>query len=276
MKILVLGANGMAGHIVSKYLNLKNYAVTTFARNNAEINYDVCDIRNIEIFFKNNANTYDFIINCIGLLVKASNDNPAEAALINSWFPHMIERSIKSSNTKLIHLSTDCVFDGNKGFYVENDLHTEKNFYGKSKSLGEINNDKDITFRMSIIGPELKSNGTGLFNWFYNTNDVVNGWSNALWNGITTLQLAKCIELYINDPKINGIYHVVNNDNFISKYDLLVKINEIFDLKKSINQIQGPKRINKILKDTRNEFDFKITSYNEQISDMRDFMQKYN
>jgi dTDP-4-dehydrorhamnose reductase len=124
---------------------------------------------------------------------------------------------------------------------------------------------------MSIIGPEIKSSGTGLFHWFYNTNDVINGWDNAFWNGITTLQLAKCVDLYMNNPKISGIYHVVNNDNKISKYDLLVKINEIYSLNKIIERTQGPKPVNKILLDTRKEFDFGIPDYNTMIRDMHMF-----
>jgi dTDP-4-dehydrorhamnose reductase len=160
------------------------------------------------------------------------------------------------------------VFDGKKGNYIETDDHTEINSYGRSKSLGEINNSKDITFRMSIIGPEIKNNGTGLLNWFLTTKDAVNGWDNAFWNGITTLQLAKCIDLYIKDPKISGIYHVVNNDNKISKYDLLVKINDIYKLNKFVNKGQGPKPINKILIDTKKMFDFKIPDYDTMIRDM--------
>jgi dTDP-4-dehydrorhamnose reductase len=111
------------------------------------------------------------------------------------------------------------VFDGKKGEYLEEDIHTEMNAYGSSKSNGEINNSKDITFRMSIIGTEIKSNGTGLLNWVLtNPNKELQGWDNAWWNGITTLQLAKSINLYINDPKISGVYHLVSNDNKIDKY----------------------------------------------------------
>lgn len=272
MKILVVGSQGMAGHVVERYFKKQGYDVTTLARKHAQINLDIENTLLTQNFFEESKNEYDFIINCVGLLVKNSIERPDRAAIINSWFPHCIEQSIKDSHTKLIHLSTDCVFDGVKGNYTEIDLHTETNAYGKSKSYGEINNSKDITFRTSIIGPELKFNGTGLLNWILtNPNKELHGWENAHWNGITTLQLAKCIEQYINNPIISGIYHLVNNENKINKYDLLCKINEIYKLNKIIIRTHGPKSINKILIDTRKEFDFDIVNYYDMINEMKEF-----
>jgi dTDP-4-dehydrorhamnose reductase len=272
MKILVVGSAGMAGHVVAKYLVQQGHTVSTVARTGATFNLDIEDTGRTAEFFTQIKNDFDFIVNCVGLLVKDSIDRPDRAAVINSWFPHCIEQAIKDSNTKLIHLSTDCVFDGTKGNYVETDVHTEMNFYGRSKSLGEINNSKDVTFRMSIIGPELKSNGTGLMKWILNNTELtLNGWDNAMWNGITTLELAKCIEKYINDPVISGVYHLVNNNNYISKYDLLNKINDIYSLGKTIVRTQGPKPVNKILIDTRKEFDFNISNYDTMLLDMKHF-----
>jgi dTDP-4-dehydrorhamnose reductase len=273
MKILVTGSNGMAGHVITRYFKQSGYDVKTLARSNADYCIDIENTETTVKFLNEVKNEFDFIINCIGLLVKDSIDNPNRAILINSWFPHAIESAIKNSNTRLIHLSTDCVFDGSKGNYIETDLHTETNMYGKSKSLGEINNNKDITFRMSIIGPELKSNGTGLLKWILtNPDQDLNGWENAWWNGLTTLQLAKCLEQYINHPKITGIYQLVNNELKINKYDLLCKINEIFELRKNINKINGPKTINKILIDTRKEINFKILNYSDQLYELKEFI----
>jgi dTDP-4-dehydrorhamnose reductase len=272
MKLLIVGSAGMAGHVVAKYLAQQGHTVSTVARTGATFNLDIEDTVRTTGFFTQIKNDFDFIINCVGLLVKDSIDRPDKAVVINSWFPHCIEQTIKDSNTRLIHLSTDCVFDGSKGNYVESDIHTEMNFYGRSKSLGEINNSKDITFRMSIIGPELKSTGTGLLKWILNNTELtLNGWDNAMWNGITTLELAKCIEKYINSPDITGVYHLVNNDNYISKYNLLKKINDVYDLKKTIIRTQGPKPVNKILIDTRKEFKFDISNYDTMLLDMKNF-----
>lgn len=272
MKILVIGSNGMAGHIITKYLRNQSYEVDTAARDNALFHINIEETHIIKKFLHEISNDYDYIINCIGLLVKDSNDRPDRAAIINSWFPHAIEQAIRESKTKLIHLSTDCVFDGKKGNYIETDIHTEMNAYGSSKSLGEVNNEKDITFRMSIIGTEVKITGTGLLNWFLNQSpNEVPGWDNAWWNGITTLQLAKCIQQYIETPKISGVYHLVNNNNKINKYELLNKFNTIFNAGKSIVRTQGPKSVNKILIDTRNQFDFHIPNYDLQLEQLKNF-----
>jgi dTDP-4-dehydrorhamnose reductase len=272
MKILVIGSNGMAGHVIVKYLKNQKFNITTMARLNADICLDVENKNQLDNFFTSNGLAYDFVINCIGLLVSDSINNPHRAIYVNSFFPHYLESQYLKTSTKILHLSTDCVFDGTKGNYIETDTHTEKNFYGRSKSLGEINNDKDITFRMSIIGPELKSSGTGLLHWALNNpSNELQGWENALWNGVTTLQLAKCIEVYLNNPLITGVYHLVNNDVSINKYELLCKINEIYNLNKLVIKSVGPKNINKILVDTRQLVNFNIPNYNTQLRELKEF-----
>ncbi len=272
MKILVIGSNGMAGHMISRYLKSRGYQVETLAKNNADFSVNIENLNESKAFFCG-LQRYDFIINCIGLLVKDSQETPSRAIYINSFFPHFLEETFANTNTRIIHLSTDCVFDGITGNYIESDRHTETNFYGRSKSLGEINNNKDITFRTSIIGPELKSNGSGLLNWFItNTSDEVDGWENAWWNGMTTLQLAKCIDQYIQNPIITGVYHLVNNSVNINKYDLLCKINSIYNLGKTINKVNGPKPVNKILVDTKKLINFQIPDYNTQLKELKEFL----
>lgn len=271
MKVLVVGSNGMAGHVITRYLKQQGHNVSTMARSDADLIMDVENLAEVQRL-NEFTNMFDFVINCVGLLVKDSNDRPDRAALINGWFPHFLEHTFLNSKTRVVHLSTDCVFDGKKGNYVESDTHTETNLYGKSKSLGEINNDKDVTFRMSIIGPEIKSTGTGLFQWIVtNPQQELQGWDNAWWNGITTLELAKCIEKYMLNSTITGVYHVVNNENKITKYDLVSKINEVYQLEKTILRTQGPKPVNKILIDTRKLIDFKIPSYDVMLLEMKNF-----
>jgi dTDP-4-dehydrorhamnose reductase len=165
------------------------------------------------------------------------------------------------------------VFDGKKGNYIESDVTTETNAYGRSKAQGEVINEKDITFRMSIIGPELKITGTGLMNWILRSPDhELPGWENAWWNGITTLQLAKCVEIYMQEPSVSGLYHLVNNDNYITKHGLLCKINQHWGLGKIIQSSRANKEINKILIDTRQEKDFKIPDYDQQLLELKNFM----
>ena len=273
MKILILGSNGMAGHIVTRYFKQQGYNIATLARDNADYCVDIENKDQLDKFFNSVDSSCDFLINCIGLLMGDANRDAARAAYINSYFPHYLEQKYSTTRTKVIHLSTDCVFDGTKGNYVESDIHTEMNYYGKSKSLGEINNSKDVTFRTSIIGPELKSSGTGLLKWILtNPDKELNGWENAWWNGVTTLQLAKCIEKYILNPAFTGIYNLVNNDVSINKYELLCKINKTFNLNKTINKIQGPKSVNKVLVDTRKELDFAIPNYDVQLKELKEFV----
>jgi len=265
MRITVLGANGMAGHVVASYLTQQGHDVDAVARDRLDIENPI----SVVAFF--DCLQTDFVVNCIGLLVQPCIQRPDRASVINSWFPHYVEYQLKDSRTRLIHLSTDCVFDGSTGNYTETDAHTEMNAYGRSKSLGEVDNNKDITFRMSIIGPELK-NGTGLLDWVRkNPSNDLPGWDNAWWNGITTLQLAKCINRYVQNPCISGIYHVVNNAVNINKYELLCLINQVYDLGKTIVRTSGPKNVNKILVDTRKEFDFAIPNYRTQLTELRDF-----
>jgi dTDP-4-dehydrorhamnose reductase len=95
--------------------------------------------------------------------------------------------------------------------------------------------------------------------------------SNAWWNGITTLQLAKCIDQYINNPTITGVYHLVSNHNQINKFDLLCKINEVYALDKRIVQTQGPKTVNKVLVDTREEIDFGIPDYDTMLLELKNY-----
>jgi dTDP-4-dehydrorhamnose reductase len=275
MKVLVIGSNGMAGHVITKYLRQQGHTVSTVAKTDASYCVDIENSLEVQSLTRILYN-FDYVINCIGLLVKDSIARPDRAAYINGWFPHYLEYLLKNTRTTLIHLSTDCVFDGSKGNYKEDAIHSEMNVYGKSKSMGEVNNDKDVTFRMSIIGPEIKSNGTGLFNWIVTTPDKeINGWNNALWNGITTLELAKCIDTYMSNPIITGVYHLVNNDNKINKFKLLTKINKIFVLKKIVNETSGPKDVNKILVDTRQLIDFDIPDYDTMLLELKLWCEKH-
>lgn len=273
MKIAVFGSRGMAGHIVARYLREQFGSVTTVARGDADL---ICDVENIDQVnaVMDKLSDYDWIVNCVGLLVKDSIDRPDRAAVINSWFPHYLEWLTRSSTTRIIHLSTDCVFDGATGHYREGDPHTELNAYGRSKSLGEIKNSKDVTFRTSIIGSEIKSSGSGLLHWFVNCSEgVVGGYVDAWWNGITTLQLAKCIEKHIRNPRVTGVYHLVNNENFINKFELLNLINSVYGLSKIIKKTTGPKVVNKILVDGRLTVDWDIPDYRTQLQQLLEYTQ---
>ena len=259
MNILVLGGNGMAGWMIGNYLS-KKYSVSSTTRED----FDVEKSLDLPIGF-------DYIINCIGLLLNDAKTNPAKTMYINSYFPKYLEKFYKNTKTKIIHISTDCVFNGLHGNYCEADIPDEIGVYGVSKALGEINNNKDLTLRVSIIGPEIReqTKRSGLLNWILTTKDTdLNGWTNAYWNGITTLELAKCIDQYLKNPIISGIYHPTNET--ITKYTLLKKINEIYGLEKTIHETKNEKTVNKILVNTKGFFE--VSTYDKQLKELKPFI----
>ena len=275
MKIMILGSSGMAGNMISSYFkNHSRYEIINVARNSKlspakhyiNIEHDLHLLKQIIL------NEAPFvIINCIGLLVKDSNDNPERAIYINSYFPHWLESITKSTNTKIIHISTDCVFDGRKGFYSEKDIPNETNWYGRSKALGELNNYKDLTIRTSIIGTELKENGSGLLEWALRQKETVNGYSNCFWNGVTTFELAKFIDyMLLCKPDISGIYHLTT-PNRISKADLLELIYKTHYGHVKVNPIANPV-IDKTLVNTRSsELKYITPDYIAQLRNLYDF-----
>jgi len=272
-RILVLGGAGMLGHIVLEKLYGKDvFEVFDITRKKENrLNNFECDVTNFNFLFKiiKDINP-DYIINCIGVLIKGSIQDPSNAILINALLPHKLAQFSKAINAKLIHISTDCVFDGSKGSYIETDNKTAQDTYGLSKSLGEINDDKNLTLRTSIIGPELKKNGEGLFSWFIKQKGEVKGFTESIWGGVTTIVLAEAI---INSIKENhtGLIHVTNGQP-ISKFDLLSIIKDKFELNNiDLKKVSG-KKADKSLSTKFNYFN--IQTYSKMISEMRNYCIK--
>ncbi|HRN97000.1 MAG TPA: sugar nucleotide-binding protein [Candidatus Saccharibacteria bacterium] len=275
MKILVLGAGGMAGHVVATYLANKRHDVHTLsAKNKLNDSTTLLDVTNqakLELFLVNN--TFDIVINCVGLLVKQSDERKDLASYLNGFLPHYLENFYKDMSTKIIHLSTDCVFSGRNAPYYENSPYDGELFYDRSKALGEIVNSKDLTFRMSIIGPDIHPNGIGLFNWFYAQKGQINGYTDAIWNGITTIELAKGINAAIAQNLV-GLYHLVPNVN-ISKYDLLKLFKQTFNKNDLIINPDPTVSFDKTLVNTRNDFDFDVSTYEDMIEEMQEWINNH-
>ena len=271
-RVLVLGAKGMAGHVVAEHLTECGYMVTTLARSSGcNFRLDVEDWAGLGTLMYAIKDSYDVIINCIGMLVESCEKNQDRAICVNSWFPKYLESRCTNYQTKIIHLSTDCVFSGSTGMYSEDSNPDGQGVYSQSKSLGEINNNKDLTFRMSIIGPELKKNGTGLFHWFMNQKGKISGFENAIWNGITTIELAKAIDSAIQQD-LTGLYHLVP-DEIISKYSLLNMIKLEFDRQIDIDLSYLPNKIDKTLLNSRSDFDFQVSGYQDMIAEMKQWIE---
>lgn len=264
-KVLLIGATGMLGHMVYKYFEgLGTYelfnAVYRTPLNEKSI---VCNVKDqlalVSLFEKTQP---DVVINCVGALLKESRENPSSAIYLNALFPHILKDLCNKQQAKLIHVSTDCVFSGKKGSYKEDDFRDADDVYGRSKALGEIFDEPHCTLRTSIIGPELKANGTGLFNWFMHQQGEVNGFTQAFWSGVTTLELAKAIHKAIEN-NLEGLFHITNGQK-ISKYQMLLLFNQFKKeplIIKPSNHYFADKSLAKSSK-----FNFEVPSYEEMIS----------
>jgi len=157
-----------------------------------------------------------------------------------------------------------------KGNYIETDLKDSTEFYGRTKALGEIDNKKDLTFRTSIVGPDMKYNGIGLFNWFMKQKSPINGFTKVFWSGVTTIVLAKAIEKAINS-NLSGVYHLTNNQK-ISKFELLMLFNKYFRNNEIEINEHDKIRLDKSLLNTRKDFSFDIPSYSEMVKEMKDWV----
>lgn len=270
MKILILGSDGMLGHVVKMYFEEKDYDVvcTTRRDEKSELYFNITNsVSEIEKIIKRVKP--DVVINCIGILNKVADEHKALAILINSYLPHYLDEISVENNFKLIHVSTDCVFDGKTGNYDEMSIPNETNMYGRTKALGEVINDRSVTLRTSIVGPDINENGVGLFKWFMDQEGEVGGYDKVLWTGITTIWFARCMEMAIEN-NLTGLHHCVNND-VISKYDLLVLFKKYFNKDIVINHNPDVESKKTLIR-TNKSFDFGIPSYEDMIKDMREWV----
>ena len=262
-KILILGSNGIAGHVLMEYFKDKNeYELFGLVEENfSSSNYD----------FEKQIKKYDpnIIINTLRLVVQECEEHPKRAIFINSFIPRRLEKLFYYSEMRIIHLSTDCVFSGIKGDYSEIDPPDGTNIYSISKFCGEIINKKDLTIRTSYIGPNLINKNEELFDWFLRQNGEIKGYKNAYWNGVTTLELAKQINVVIKN-NICGLYHL-GSKNKISKYDLLslikkqwckknITIKEFFKCKKDRSLIDTRQKLN-------------VLQYDKMFNELYNFME---
>ena len=281
--LLLLGVNGMLGHTLFKYFFNSN-KVNTYGllRNKQKLS------NNKFLFTNKNINVIEFdkveqiieklilwdiniLINCVGVVKQNRNAfDPLESIKFNALFPHELNFLLNKMNIRLIHISTDCVFSGNKGFYDESDISDTNDLYGRSKFLGELTQSKAITLRTSFIGNEL-STKQGLLSWFLNQKGTIRGFSKAIYSGVTTVELAKIIEKYIlPNENLKGLYHVSAEP--INKFDLLSIINEVYA--KDIKILKDETyKINRSLDSTkfREATGFKPSKWYKVIEEMKEF-----
>jgi dTDP-4-dehydrorhamnose reductase len=240
-KIVILGVSGMLGSVVFDFFS-KNAQ-----KNNLKVigvDRKTLDAQNFEISQLEKLLTgASFVINCIGIIKPYIKDDNAfetkRAIEVNSLFPHKLALVAEKTGARVLQIATDCVYDGAKGLYIESDKHNALDVYGKSKSLGEVYSNNLLNIRCSIIGPEVKGK-VSLLEWFLGQNQgvQVNGFTNHLWNGVTTLAFAKiCLGIIKENIKFNHLQHIVPQD-IVTKANMLhtfakaynradIKINEV-------------------------------------------------
>jgi len=261
MKIFVFGAGGMLGRYVYGYL--KDAIPITRTEINAMSLRDEVFNKQLDIL---NIGGGDVIINCMGITNKHTREI-SEFLAVNSIFPRLLADYCERRRAHLLHISTDCVFDGRDGNYDENSPHTEQGIYGLSKSLGEPYNATVI--RTSIIG-ENPVHNLDLLEWVKKQHGgVINGWINYFWNGITCLQFAKiCEEIIKNVMYWNGVRHIFSEQT--SKADLIGLINDIYKCNCTPIRREAEIPCNRTLTSIYERM-FKIPSIKEQIVEQKNF-----
>lgn len=240
MRILVLGATGMLGSTVFKYFTAcPDVSVFGTLRNRAALKHfdesiRSCILSGVDVLDHDALVRViaevcpDVVINCIGLIKQfADAKDPLCALPINSMLPHRLANVCELIGARLIHISTDCVFSGRKGMYVESDISDAEDLYGKSKYIGEVTDREHVlTLRTSIIGHELDSNAS-LVDWFLSQRGSVKGYERAVFSGLTTLEVSRVLkEFVLPTPKLHGLYHLSVNP--IDKFSLLSEIARVY------------------------------------------------
>ncbi|TVP52863.1 MAG: SDR family oxidoreductase [Halomonadaceae bacterium] len=224
MRVLVLGVTGMLGNALYRYLcQDRDLEVWGTLRSDRGKGYfpeplQACLVSGVDVLNLDSLTQVmlrskpQVVINCVGMIKQlAGADDPLVALPLNSLLPHRLARLCAIAGSRLVHISTDCVFSGRRGGYTEADTSDAQDLYGKSKYIGEVNHlPHAITLRTSIIGHELNSN-LALVDWFLSREGEVMGYANALFSGLPTIELARVIQQYVlPNNQLQGLYQVAS------------------------------------------------------------------
>lgn len=246
-KILVLGASGMLGNAVFRYFATRTphdvigivrssgstRLLPTELRDRIAAGGDVDDTDALVRMFDRHQPTV--VVNCVGLVKQLDTaKDPLAAIPINAVLPHRLARLCSLVGARLIHLSTDCVFSGDKGMYVEDDLPDARDVYGRTKLLGEVDYPHALTLRTSIIGHEL-AGAHSLICWFLAQERAVRGFSRAIFSGFPTVEIARIIDtVVLPRPDLHGLYHLSAAP--IDKMSLLRLVADVYGKPICINE----------------------------------------
>ncbi|MGL1036497.1 dTDP-4-dehydrorhamnose reductase family protein [Vibrio vulnificus] len=288
MKVLVIGATGMLGYSIfsnlSELSDLDVYGTVRSVKGVKNFFPSIdklipnVDVKNFATLEKSVLDVKpDVVINCIGLIKQYDvSKQHVEAIEINALLPHKIAQLCDSIQARLVHFSTDCVFDGKTGNYSESDLPTATDLYGRSKCLGEVDYGKHVTLRTSIIGHELKSS-VSLVDWFLSQEGSVRGFSKAVFSGLPTAYVAKILADYVlPNPSLSGLYQLSVDP--IDKYSLISKVADVYNKQIEIEKFEDFE-IDRSLNSTkfREETGFVPPSWDELVAFMHtDYRKRYN
>jgi len=241
VRALVLGGAGMFGHRLWRELDRRMEAFATMRGSvNDYASLDWFDARRViggidvlsdaDLDRAMSGARPDVVINAVGIVKQRRDAESATTTIaVNALLPHRLADRCAASGTRLIHISTDCVFAGTRGAYTEHDVADAYDLYGRSKLLGEVDRDVCLTVRTSMVGREIRTS-RGLFEWFFSHRaEIVPGFTRARFSGLTTTELSRVIaDIIQQHPDLRGVWHVAGDP--INKFDLLTIVNEAFGL----------------------------------------------
>ncbi|MDQ7817354.1 MAG: SDR family oxidoreductase [Melioribacteraceae bacterium] len=269
-KILVIGSTGMLGYAVSSYFKTNDYDVVELSRNEFDIANDPMSK------FESYLDGVGVVINCAGVIKPTIAKNSMENVLkINSLFPRNLANVCNRKGIKCFHITTDCVYTGKKGKYTEEDYFDADDLYGLSKNAGE--NKDCMVLRTSIIGEE-NGQSRSLLEWAKSqTGEEVNGFTNHLWNGVTTLYLAEIIEKILTQNLYEkGLFHV-HSPNTVDKFQLLQIFDRAYGLNLRINPVEAKEAVDRSLSSV---FDLTkkvaVKTLDQQVNEMQEFFLYLN
>jgi dTDP-4-dehydrorhamnose reductase len=251
MKVLVLGGDGMLGHELHR--ELRDHHETRVTQRSQSSDPQVFSgvevrgsgrVEEVIAQFRPAA-----VVNCIGIVKQRPESEEAIASIeVNALLPHRVAIACRAAGARLIQLSTDCVFSGDKGNYREEDRPDPVDVYGRSKLLGEVTGEGALTLRTSMIGLGLNRK-TSLVDWFLAQKGSVRGYRKAVFSGLTTRELSRVIRMILErHPQASGLYHLSVAP--IDKYTLLLKLRERLGRSTEIVPVDEP-RIDRSLDSTR-------------------------
>ena len=266
MKVFVFGSNGMLGRYVYSYFKSEGYDVIGLTRRDLDLTQ--ASISNVgELLLSKGMTAGDVVINCAGLIKQRGDTKDHDFVSVNAIFPHKLNKVCVANECQLIHITTDCVYDGLRGGYNEYAIQDATDAYGFTKSIGEPSSATII--RTSIIGEEL-SNFSSLIEWVKSNKDkTVNGYINHRWNGITCLQFAKICQIIIDNSLYwEGVHHITS-PYAVSKCELTRMISDVYDLNITVVPFETGVRCDRSL--TSIYRSFPIPPLRDQLIEMKEF-----